>query len=213
MGYRTRFWTSDESRPGALVFCEGDFGEAFLEVGGHTLPLFWTACFSSEHINFGVLPEDERGGAEVSGAYGSFDAPRSAVIRNLDSRLASLEMLVPVEFHALGRLFVEKLRASTRSFVHCELSDLIATMDDDEARGVEDSRESWMDVLGGLDVPVRTVRSGLTRLILGSGIPSAWKYALFHASEDKAVVQTSSRPLTDWRAVGVAESELPLWKG
>jgi hypothetical protein len=212
MGYRTQFWTSDESRPGALVFCEGDFGEAFLEVGGHTLPLFWSACFSAEHVNFGIVPVEERDHPEVTGVYGSFDAPRASVIRNLESRLASLEMLVPPEFHTLGRLFIEKLRSSTRTCVHCGLSDLIAPLDDDEALGVADSRKSWMEVLDGLDTPVRTVRSGLTRHILGSGIPKSWKHALFHASEDKPIFQAPPRSLTAWRAVGVDEADLRLWQ-
>ena len=104
----------------------------------------------------------------------SCDALRATALARIERRMPSLLKVLPAHAHAAAHAFVARLRESTASHVHLDLS--VIQADEEDAAEVEAwSREYWGPLLDGLDTPVSKIRTGLAARLMGVGVPSAWE--------------------------------------
>lgn len=208
MGHRTHFWTSDEAQPGCVKFADLDQDDrALLSAGGWSVPILWTMCFSGKDVNVLAARADDDD-PESSPWGASCDTTLADAIRRVERRMPSLQAIVAPESRAVGELFLAKLRESTRSHVHMEVTLLLENEDDP---GDGRWKNYWAGLLEGLDQPVRKVRTGLSRRLLGLGLPSGWKYLCLWSVSNGSLNQITAATLESHVLTGAGIPELCLW--
>ena len=170
VSYLTYFWTSNKAAPGCVEFTDKDYGKiGYLDAGGYSVPIVWSMCFNSTDVH---VCEQESAPDEEMELGISCDTERTNAISRLEKRMPSLLKILPLHMHDVPQVFLDRLRQSSESFVHMDLSVLVSQEEQSE---VESWGHYWGKLLDGLDTPVGTVRTGLAERLLGPGLPPGWK--------------------------------------
>jgi hypothetical protein len=163
VGEATYFWTSNESGPAF----GGAKGEGYLSSADWSVPILWSMCFSAADVNV-RLPS-----AGVAVGV-SCDATRVEAIARIERRMPSLLKLLPAHLHDAAQVFLDRLRQSTASYVHLDLS-IIQAGEEDDFEVEAWAWEYWGPLLDGLETPVPKLRTGLAARVMGAGVPNGWE--------------------------------------
>jgi len=209
MSYSTPLWTSNESAPGCVVPRDYDCPDNSLD-SGRAIPLLWTICFSSKDLNVVLAPEKDWTSDDDPHYLASCDTALKSALSRLELRMPSLLKIVPPHTHDICMLFNQRLRSSSATYIHLDLSWLLHDQ-------VSPADNSWSKhygkILDGLDEPVTTIRDGFLSKFLGLGIPGSWSDACFWAMGAQSAKLIRAHDLELWYVAGAGSiEEMQSWK-
>ena len=209
MSYSTPLWTSNDSAAGCIVPREYDGPESCLD-SGNSIPVLWSICFSSKDLNVVLAPEEDWSADDSPHYLASCDTDLKSALSRLDLRMPSLYKIVPPHAHNICKLFHQRLKNSSATHIHLDLSWLL---DNDENPADGSWRKYFGNILDGLDEPVTTVREGFSSKLLGLGLPSSWNDACFWAMGAQSAKLIRAHDVDLWYIAGAGSiEEMQSWK-
>ena len=136
---------------------------------GAQIPMEWAALFNADDVySYDASEEEEE---EDICSYLSFVTSTEAAEKNLKRRMPSLAKLLSTERVSYCKQLQREILAANEEFIHLNITVVMSTTG--KSMGYE--AEQWRSILAGLDEEITDVRSGMSKLLRGSGIPSSWK--------------------------------------
>ena len=200
MSDSTYFWTSNDAAPAFA----GDKGEGYLSSREWSVPILWSMCFSAADVKV-RLPS-----AGVAVGV-SCDALRVEAVARVERRMPSLLKLLPAHVHEVAQVFLDRLRHSTASHVHLDLS-VIQAEEEDDFEVEAWAWEYWGPLLDGLDTPVSKLRTGLAARFMGAGVPIGWEGLCRWSVGNEPFGSFLSPDLTSRHLAGAELAHLRAWQ-
>ena len=182
----------------------GDEGRGLPELCDWSVPILWSMCFSAADVNV-RLPS-----AGVAVGV-SCDALRVEAIARIERRMPSLLKLLPAHLHEVAQVFLDRLRQSTASHVHLDLS-IIQAGEEDDFEVEAWAWEYWGPLLDGLETPVPKLRTGLAARVMGAGVPNGWEGLCRWSVGNEPLVLLLLPDLTSRHLAGAELAHLRAWQ-
>ena len=180
MSHCSHIYTTDSDDP-----TDHDACKVMSTVCKARIPFIWIAMYApgDSRAQDTDYEQDEEDWEEQYLVF--MTSPREAVI-NLERRMESLKKLIPEQYHNHITNLIQKLNQIDKRYVGVAIDDIEQIGSD----SMTESAKGWEDILKGLDKPVMEVRTGLSKLLKGSGIPESWKALLASSGMDVGAVAT-----------------------